>query len=102
VVERCVYGVDMDPLAIELARLSLWVETMDRELPFEFLDHRLKVGNALVGCWFDRFRDYPLMAWMREGGDASFNTFVNHYRIKLSRTGKETRCGDKWTQAIKE
>ncbi len=69
VVERCLYGVDINPLAVELARLSLWVETMDRELPFEFLDHRMKVGNALVGCWFDRFQDYPALAWAREGGD---------------------------------
>jgi hypothetical protein len=69
VVERCLYGVDIDPLAAELARLSLWIETMDRELPFEFLDHKVKVGNSLVGCWFDRFRDYPALAWEREGGD---------------------------------
>lgn len=69
VVDRCLYGVDINPLAVELARLSLWVETMDRELPFEFLDHRLKVGNSLVGCWFDRFQEYPAQAWAREGGD---------------------------------
>lgn len=69
VVERCLYGVDLDPLAVELGRLALWIETLDRDLPFEFLDHKLKVGNALVGCWFDRFRDYPVLAWNREGGD---------------------------------
>ena len=69
VVERCIYGVDINPLAVELAKLSLWVETLDRELPFEFLEHKLKVGNSLVGTWFDRFQDYPVMAWMREGGD---------------------------------
>lgn len=69
VVERCIYGVDINPLAAELAKLSLWVETMDRELPFGFIDHKLKTGNSLVGCWFDQFREYPLMAWKREGGD---------------------------------
>ncbi len=69
IVERCIYGVDLNPLAVELGKLSLWVETMDRELPFEFLDHKLKCGNSLVGTWFDRFQDYPVMAWMREGGD---------------------------------
>jgi hypothetical protein len=106
VVERCVYGVDLDPLAIELARLSLWVETMNRDLPFEFLDHRLKLGNALVGCWFDRFRDYPAMAWMREGGDANHENFVHHFRTYVAtrgrRRGEEIRAGDKWTTAIKE
>ncbi|MDA8065778.1 MAG: hypothetical protein M0031_09820 [Thermaerobacter sp.] len=69
VVERCIHGVDINPLAVELARLSLWVETMDRELPFEFLDHKLKVGNSLVGTWLDRFQFYPAAAWQRDGGD---------------------------------
>jgi hypothetical protein len=101
VVERCIYGVDLDPLAVELARLSIWVETMDRNLPFEFLDHRIKVGNALVGCWFDRFRDYPAMAWMREGGDKNHTNFVHHFRETKGRKGA-TRKGDKWTTDIKE
>jgi hypothetical protein len=69
VVERCLYGVDINPLAVELARLALWVETMDKYLPFSFLDHKVKCGNALVGCWFDQFQDYPIMAWEREAGD---------------------------------
>lgn len=73
VVERCIYGVDIDPVAVELARLAMWVETMDRTLPFEFLDHKLKCGNALVGCWFDQFRDYPIMAWARKAGDEAHN-----------------------------
>lgn len=77
VVERCIYGVDINPMAIELARLSLWIETMDPELPFEFLDHKIKVGNSLVGCWFDRFRHYPLAAWLRDGGDKSHSNGVN-------------------------
>ena len=68
IVERCLYGVDIDPLAIELGRISLWIETLDRELPFGFLDHKLKPGNSLVGCWFDRLNVYPVEAWEREGG----------------------------------
>lgn len=51
VVERCIYGVDINSLAVEFARVSLWVETLDPELPFSFLDHKIKVGNSLVGCW---------------------------------------------------
>src|SRR5438132_10676784 len=80
IVERCLYGVDLDQLAIELGRLALWIETMDPRLPFGFLDHKMKVGNALIGCWFDRFQDYPAMAWDREGGDASHERFVHHFR----------------------
>ncbi len=78
VVERCIYGVDLDPLAVELCRLSLWIETMDRTLPFSFLDHKVKCGNSLVGAWFDQFLHYPVMAWKnREGGDKSHSNGVH-------------------------
>ena len=78
VVERCIYAVDLDPLAVELCRLSLWIETMDRELPFGFLDHKVKCGNALVGAWFDQFQHYPAMAWKnREGGDKGHSNGVH-------------------------
>jgi hypothetical protein len=69
VVERCIYGVDINPLAVEFARVSLWIETMDKGLPLTFLDHKVKVGNALVGCWLRNVLDYPMAAWEREGGD---------------------------------
>ena len=79
-VERCIYAVDLDPLAVELCRLSLWIETMDRTLPFGFLDHKVKCGNALIGAWFDQFRHYPVMAWKnREGGDKNHTNGV-HFR----------------------
>lgn len=65
VVERCIYGVDINPLAVELARISLWIETMDRTLPFEFLDHKLREGNSLVGTWLNEALDYPIAAWDR-------------------------------------
>ena len=78
VVERCIYAVDVDPLAVELCRLSLWIETMDRELPFGFLDHKVKCGNALIGAWFDQFQHYPVMAWKnREGGDKNHSNGVH-------------------------
>ena len=78
VVERCIYAVDLDPLAVELCRLSLWIETMDRTLPFGFLDHKVKCGNALIGAWFDQFRHYPVMAWKnREGGDNNHTNGVH-------------------------
>jgi hypothetical protein len=105
IVERCLYGVDLDPLAIELGRLALWIETMDPRLPFEFLDHKMKTGNALIGCWFNRFQDYPAMAWEREGGDLGHERFVHHFREyagKGKAAGETKRKGDKWTQAIKD
>ena len=48
--ERCLYGVDKNPLAVEMAKLSLWLVTMAKGQPFDFLDHALKCGDSLVGA----------------------------------------------------
>lgn len=88
VVEHCVYGVDLDPLAVELCRLALWIETMDRELPFTFLDHKLRPGNGLIGTWLDRFRDYPLLAWWRQSPDEKWRGVTHE--------------GDVWAKALKD
>lgn len=47
--ERCLYGVDKNPLAVELAKLSLWLTTMSKGRPFGFLDHNLRSGDSLLG-----------------------------------------------------
>jgi hypothetical protein len=101
VVENCLYGVDLDPLAIELARLALWVETMDPTLPFSFLDHKFRCGNGLVGAWIDTFQHYPVMAWHREGGDKNHTNFHHHFREKAGKKGP-TKTGDVWTDALKQ
>jgi hypothetical protein len=49
VAQRCLYGVDKNPLATDLAKLSLWLATLARDHEFEFLDHALKSGDSLVG-----------------------------------------------------
>jgi len=49
VVENCLYGVDLNGLAVELAKLSLWLETVAVDRPLSFLDHHLRHGNSLVG-----------------------------------------------------
>ena len=70
VAQRCIYGVDLNPMAVELGKMSLWVETLSRDLPFEFLDHHIKCGNSLVGAWFDEFEHFPLAAFARDTGDS--------------------------------
>ena len=52
VVQSCVYGVDLNPLAVELAKLSLWLSTVAKDRPLSFLDHHLRTGNALFGVRF--------------------------------------------------
>jgi hypothetical protein len=49
VADRCLCGVDINPMAVEMAKLSLWLITLQRDRPFTFLDHALKCGDSLLG-----------------------------------------------------
>ena len=51
VIQYCIYGVDLNPLAVELARMALWLEGFAEGMPLSFLDHHLKVGNSLLGIF---------------------------------------------------
>lgn len=49
VAERCCYGVDRNPMAVEMAKMSFWLTTMARDRPFSYLDHNLRSGDSLLG-----------------------------------------------------
>jgi hypothetical protein len=49
VAERCLYGVDKNPMAVEMAKLSLWLITLAKDRPFSFVDHALRPGDSLLG-----------------------------------------------------
>src|SRR5207248_2592902 len=75
VAERCLYGVDKNPFAVDLAKLSLWLATVAQEHPFTFLDHALRHGDSLVGlsreqisCFnWDRDKQLPLLRALIDG-----------------------------------
>ncbi|HMF96118.1 MAG TPA: N-6 DNA methylase [Vicinamibacterales bacterium] len=56
IAERCLYGVDLNPMAVQLARLSLWLATLAADRPLSFLDHRLQAGDSLLGTWIAHLR----------------------------------------------
>lgn len=58
VAQRCLYGVDKNAAAVELAKLSLWLLTLAKDAPFSFLDHALRHGDSLVGLDFDQIRAF--------------------------------------------
>lgn len=61
IAQRCLYGVDKNPLAVEMAKLSLWLLTVAKDKPFEFLDHSIRHGDSLVGLHnIDQLRHYSL------------------------------------------
>ncbi len=68
VVDRCLYGVDINPMATEMAKLSLWLITMRKDKPFHFLDHALKCGDSLVGVSLDELERFSLKPEDMQGG----------------------------------
>ena len=50
IAQRCLFGVDLNPTAVQLARLSLWLATLSANKPLTFLDHRLVCGDSLLGA----------------------------------------------------
>jgi hypothetical protein len=74
VAQRCLYGVDKNPFAVNLAKLSLWLVTLSKDQPFTFVDHALKCGDSLVGLTRaeigsfgkDPTADLPLMQYLKQ------------------------------------
>ena len=61
IAQRCLYGVDKNPLAAEMAKLSLWLLTLAKDKPFSFLDHAIRCGDSLVGLHsLDQLRHFSL------------------------------------------
>lgn len=61
VVESCIYGVDLNPMAVELAKLSLWIHTVAYGKPLSFLDHHLRCGNSLIGAKLEDLGALPVV-----------------------------------------
>ena len=70
VVGRCIYGVDLNPMAVELCRVSLWMETVEPGRPLSFLDSHIQRGNALLGTTPELMKNgVPDAAWEPIEGD---------------------------------
>jgi hypothetical protein len=59
VAQRCLFGVDINPMAVQVGRLSLWLATLAADRPLTFLDHRLRVGNSLAGASLEDIARQP-------------------------------------------
>ena len=69
ILKRCIYGVDRNPMAVELAKVALWLHTFTVGAPLSFLDHHLRAGNSLFGFWIRTAMD-RLTKW---GGQLLIN-----------------------------
>jgi hypothetical protein len=82
VADRCLYGVDINPMAVEMAKLSLWLITLQRDRPFTFLDHALKCGDSLLGI--SSIKQIETFSLRPEGKQGTFAT------ANLTRTVEES------------
>jgi hypothetical protein len=72
-----VYGVDLNPTAVELGKLSLWLNCMHRNMETPFFAHRIGVGNAVVGCWLKVYDEQDIIAeYPKEGITKLRNTLI--------------------------
>src|SRR5437667_4568322 len=85
VVEACIYGVDLNPLTVELAKLSLWLTTIATEQPLNFLDHHLRCGNSLIGARLDQLGSLPQKK-RRAGAQQIHFTFGPDFKLALAET----------------
>ena len=79
VAVHCLYGVDKNRLAVELAKLSLWLESYAEGLPLTFMDHRLVWGDSLTGPFLEH-----LFTWPKAGGPIGDDLFTLGLRERLS------------------
>jgi len=80
VAQQCLYGVDRNPVAVQLARLSLWLATLASGKPLSFLDHRLRTGDALIGA-----RPHDLKHIVDRRRVAPMPLFDEHIELETSR-----------------
>jgi hypothetical protein len=76
IADRCLYGVDKDPMAVEMGKLSLWLVTLQKGKPFNFLDHALKCGDSLLGISNRKQLEYFDYAADPRGPASLFGRFV--------------------------
>ena len=88
VMKRCVFGVDINPMAVELAKLSLWLESFTIGTPLTFLDHHMRCGDSLMGLWRGSLRESQtrLQRWTGEleaAGKALFHGVSQSHDLNL-------------------
>lgn len=88
VIGRCLYGVDMNPMAAELCRVGLWLEALEPGKPLSFLDHHIRVGNSLLGATPELIvAGLPDEAFSAVEGDDKKACAVLKKRNKIERKG---------------
>lgn len=65
IAERCLFGVDLNPTAVQLARVALWIESAAGDRPLSYFEHHIRCGNSLLGSWMARLEAPPVRSLER-------------------------------------
>ncbi|MFO0607723.1 MAG: N-6 DNA methylase [Polyangiales bacterium] len=100
VVGRCIYGVDLNPMAIELCRVGLWMEAVEPGLALSFLDSHIQCGNALLGATPELLaKGVPDAAWEPIEGDDKRVTSALKRRNKTEASGRQMVLDTLWAKS---
>ncbi len=108
VAQRCLYGVDRNPVAVDLAKMSLWLVTLAREHPLTFLDHALRHGDSLVGLTRRQIETFhwkagaPSFAAIRIGGMSSASPSCAARSVEAGEETSDWALRDMWDEAQRE
>ncbi len=85
IADKCLYGVDINPMAVEMAKLSIWLITVDKKRPFTFLDHAFKCGDTLFGLstmeQLENFDFHPDKVKQYTLGSHNLKQFLNESQV---------------------
>lgn len=90
VLQHCLFGVDINPMAVELAKVSLWIAAAMPDLPLNFLDNHIKCGNSLIGVFKDRPAEVPDDAFDPVTGDDRKVASAVRKRNREERSGQRS------------
>ncbi len=98
IAERCLFGVDLNPTAVELARVALWIESLAGDRPLSYFRHHVRCGNSLLGTWLDRL-DFPPLATQesKKAPSAHATLFGGLVRDRVREASKLRRLIDEIT-----
>jgi hypothetical protein len=94
IVERCLFGVDLNPDAVQLAQVALWIESLAGDRPLSFFAHHIRNGNSLLGTWLDRYDSLPDPQLSGPRGGATRGLFEAELKRRLEGALLERRLID--------
>jgi len=94
IVERCLFGVDLNPTAVQLAQVALWIESLAGDRPLSFFAHHIRPGNSLLGTWLERLRQPPHPALDRKADQDQGGLFEMQFQRLIREALVERRLID--------